>query len=251
MSRILILLALLIWGDALFGQKDKPVHFQDHFAALLSSDERTRQEALDALTSSWEVSHVPMLVEIMRLVDDPWFTSQVIPVLEAKTGQSHGTDYFAWLQWLWTQDPVYPFYYADFKAELYSYIDPLFETYFFRRQGLSEIRLDEVVWGGVQQDGIPPLRYPAMIRAAEAVYLDDSDIVFGIEINGDVRAYPKRILAWHEMFVDEVGGIPVAGVYCTLCGTVIVYDVRVNGVVHEMGTSGFLYRSNKLMYDRA
>jgi hypothetical protein len=90
-----------------------------------------------------------------------------------------------------------------------------------------------------------------MISASEATYLDDDDVVFGIEVNGDVRAYPKRILAWHEMFVDTVGGIPVAGVYCTLCGTVILYETKVDGTNHEIGTSGFLYRSNKLMYDRA
>ena len=69
--------------------------------------------------------------------------------------------------------------------------------------------------------------------------------------NEDARAYPKRILAWHEMFVDTVGGVPVAGVYCTLCGTVILYRTEHDGVNHALGTSGFLYRSNKLMYDQA
>jgi len=49
-----------------------------------------------------------------------------------------------------------------------------------------------------------------MLQASEAEYLDDDDVVFGIEVNGDARAYPKRILAWHEMFVDTVGGVPVA-----------------------------------------
>jgi hypothetical protein len=90
-----------------------------------------------------------------------------------------------------------------------------------------------------------------MTPAKDAGYLADTNIVFGIEVNGDARAYPKRILAWHEMFVDQVGGVPVAGVYCTLCGTVILYDTVVDGVNHELGTSGFLYRANKLMYDRA
>lgn len=104
---------------------------------------------------------------------------------------------------------------------------------------------------GVLQDGIPPLRQPKMISAEQAGYLEDSNIVFGIEVNGDIRAYPKRILAWHEMFVDEVGGVPIIGVYCTLCGTVIIYDTVVEGIHHQMGTSGFLYRSNKLMYDKA
>jgi hypothetical protein len=105
------------------------------------------------------------------------------------------------------------------------------------------------VWGGVLQDGIPPLREPKMLAARDARYLADGDVVFGVEINGDARAYPKRILAWHEMFVDRVGGIDVAGVYCTLCGAVVVYETTVDGRSHRLGTSGFLYRSNKLMYD--
>ena len=79
--------------------------------------------------------------------------------------------------------------------------------------------------------------------------MGDDDIVFGIEVNGDVRAYPKRILAWHEMFTDTVGNVDVTGVYCTLCGTFILYDSVHAGVKHNLGTSGFLYRSNKLMYD--
>jgi hypothetical protein len=133
---------------------------------------------------------------------------------------------------------------------LYGLLDERFENYFGSQRAAS-IRLDEVVWGGVKQDGIPPLRQPDMISAALADYLADSDIVFGLEINGDVRAYPRRILGWHEMFVDDVGGVPVVGVYCTLCGTMILYQTRVAGQDHELGTSGFLYRSNKLMYDRA
>ena len=94
---------------------------------------------------------------------------------------------------------------------------------------------------GVQQDGIPPLREPEMLAARDARYLAEADVVFGIEINGDARAYPKRILAWHEMFVDRVGGIAVAGVYCTLCGAVIVYETVVDGRAHRLGTSGYLY----------
>jgi hypothetical protein len=73
----------------------------------------------------------------------------------------------------------------------------------------------------------------------------------GAAIDGDVRAYPKRILAWHEMFKDRIAGRELAGVYCTLCGALIVCDSRVKGVQHELGTSGFLYHSNKLMYDHA
>jgi hypothetical protein len=90
-----------------------------------------------------------------------------------------------------------------------------------------------------------------MIRASQADYLAGDDVVFGIAIDGDVRAYPKRILAWHEMVRDSIAGRPMNGVYCTLCGAMVLYDVTVNGVQHVLGTSGFLYRSNKLMYDHA
>ena len=76
------------------------------------------------------------------------------------------------------------------------------------------------------------------------------DVVFGIYLGNEAKAYPKRILAWHEMVKDEVGGIPVNGVYCTLCGAMIAYNPVQNGTHYELGTSGFLYRSNKLMYDK-
>ena len=96
-----------------------------------------------------------------------------------------------------------------------------FAGYFSSDDPKAKIRLDEIRWGGVRQDGIPPLRSPKMINANEAKYLNDDNIVFGLEVNGDSRAYPKRIMAWHEMFVDKVGDTPVAGVYCTLCGSMI------------------------------
>ena len=60
---------------------------------------------------------------------------------------------------------------------------------------LSLIRLDEVDWGGVAPNGIPPLEYPEHLAAEDADYLDADDIVFAIAVNGDARAYPKRILA--------------------------------------------------------
>jgi hypothetical protein len=68
-------------------------------------------------------------------------------------------------------------------------------------------------------------------------------------INGQARAYPKRILAWHEMALDRLGNEELTLVYCTLCGTVIPYKSVVGGVKRTFGTSGLLYRSNKLMFD--
>ncbi len=226
------------------------VTLDDGVAEILSLISRSpirREEALAYLDENWEPEYAPMMIELLSLGRDPSW----LELLEEKTGQDHGFDTQAWFQWLWENPPLEHPNYADFKAILYgSAIDPRFEAYFSSERPRT-IRLDEVRWGGVRQDGIPPLRQPEMITADEADYLEDDNVVFGIAVNGDVRAYPKRILAWHEMFVDTVGDVPVAGVYCTLCGTMILYETEVDGVDHEFGTSGFLYRSNKLMYDQA
>ncbi len=206
---------------------------------------------LQHISNNWRPEFVPMLLDIFPLLQDPRVLQEAVNILQTKTGQTHGYDLQAWYEWLWNQPAAEHPNYDEFKAAYYSSLDARFADYFSSERPRT-IRLDEVRWGGVLQDGIPPLRDPEMIAAAEVTYLEDDNVVFGIAVNGDVRAYPKRILAWHEMFVDTVGGVPVTGVYCTLCGTVILYDsTTADGVTHQFGTSGFLYRSNKLMYDRA
>ncbi len=218
----------------------------DDTELLLSLTERgDRADKIDALRQRFSRSYVAPALELYGHVGDPALRAELLDGLRRTTGQDHGRDINAWYRWLWNEPETKVAGYADFKAAFYRRIDRRFARYFEGRQDSARIRLDEIRWGGVRQDGIPPLRSPKMLRAEQADYLDDADIVFGIEVNGDVRAYPKRILAWHEMFTDTVGGVDVAGVYCTLCGTVILYDVG----EHRLGTSGFLYRSNKLMYD--
>jgi len=219
------------------------------FVNLVTADDKEKQKSLEYIRKNWEPSFTIMMLEVIYLTRGPAFTGKYLKLMEEKTGKDFGYNIDAWYEWVWNQDSIDNEQYADFKSLLYSLIDPKFAAY-FNSNYTSKIRLDEVRWGGVVQDGIPPLRSPNMISAPEAKYLEDSNIVFGLEVNGDARAYPKRILAWHEMFVDNVGGIPVAGVYCTLCGSMILYKTEVNGVNHEIGTSGFLYRSNKLMYDK-
>lgn len=217
---------------------------------LLASDPASQLGALERLDRNWDDHLTPALLEFISLTPSPALRNHSLRIMRRRTGQDFGYDLNAWFSWVWKQDFSDPPYYAEFKSRLYREIDAHFGAYFAPDRA-SDIQLDEVRWGGVVQDGIPPLREPKMITAADADYLGDDNIVFGLEINGDMRAYPKRILAWHEMFVDTVGGIPVVGVYCTLCGSMILYEATVDGVQHEMGTSGFLFRSNKLMYDKS
>ncbi len=217
---------------------------------LMSFDNNRKQEVLRAIEQEWHPGFIPMILELYYFANDRALSRKLLEILRTKTGQHFGTDLDQWYQWLWAQPENQHPAYASFKSVLYGRIDPRFSDY-FHSDYATEIRLDEVRWGGVKQDGIPPLRGPEMIPAKEASYLSDDDIVFGVEVNGDVRAYPKRILAWHEMFVDTIGGVAYAGVYCTLCGSVVMYETIADGRQYHLGTSGFLYRSNKLMYDKA
>ena len=224
----------------------------DAFSLLIyTSDQGAVDRSFLIIDAHWRAEFIPQLLEIMSVPRSNYILQRTIDLLTRKTGQEFGSNLNDWYFWLWNQPEKSLPYYADFKADLYEQIDPRFAKYFRARQSSARIRLDEVRWGGVLQDGIPPLRDPEMIPASQATYLEDGNIIFGIEINGDARAYPKRILAWHEMFTDTIGGIDIAGVYCTLCGTIIPYKTSSGGVDYKLGTSGFLYRSNKLMYDQA
>ena len=220
------------------------------FLTLVVGDASDTARAAELIEAQWEPSFLPMGLEVLRLTRSAEVSGTLVRLMEGEAGAGPGRDLDAWQRAMWTAPEARHPRYAAFKSALYSLIDPRFSAY-FDIAGETLIRLDEVVWGGVRQDGIPPLRDPAMLAKEDAGYLEDDHIVFGISVNGDARAYPKRILGWHEMFVDTVGGVPVAGVYCTLCGTVILYHTKHEGVHHRLGTSGFLYRSNKLMYDQA
>ncbi len=225
---------------------------QDLLFSLLSPNigSNAQKQKLEKLDANWSPAYIAPSLEIFNFVGDRAIQNLIIDKLKDVSGEDFGRDTHSWYRWLWNQPEIKAAGYDNFKADFYEAIDPKFARYFRDRANTAQIRLDEIRWGGVLQDGIPPLRQPKMISARQADYLEDDNVVFGIEVNGDVRAYPKRILAWHEMFVDRVGGIDVAGVYCTLCGTVILYETHANGTAHNIGTSGFLYRSNKLMYDK-
>ena len=198
----------------------------------------------------WDDAMVPMVLETIQLSRNLYVGTALYELLAKRTGVDHKFSQHDWYSWWWSERrPVHPDY-AAYKTIVYGFIDKKFPGY-FEYSDTASIRLDEVIWGGVRQDAIPPLRYPKMVKPHDASYLADSDVVFGMSVDGDARAYPKRILAWHEMFVDTVGATPVTGVYCTMCGAVVLYKTEFQGVVHQLGTSGFLYRSNKLMYDKA
>lgn len=112
------------------------------------------------------------------------------------------------------------------------------------------IPLDKIKSGGPPKDGIPSIDNPKFTNIQDSQFVSDSDVVIGLEINGDARAYPLFILVWHEIVNDSVGGVPVSITYCPLCYTNQVFERTLNGTETEFGTSGKLYNSNLVMYDR-
>ncbi|WP_170343727.1 DUF3179 domain-containing protein [Ruegeria atlantica] len=237
--------------DALWAQQD-PV-----LEALRSTlnGRRTAFEAQMAyLKDRGQPDVVAGLLTAMRYADRR--RDEIVEVMEALTGQRHGNDWFAWMLWQERNPQIVPHpSLIPFKREVLLGIDPNFDL-FLRSEYLQRdrmtIRLEEIAWGGVYKDGIPSLDNPTLISASNAGYLKGDDLVFGVAINGDERAYPLRIMGWHEMFNEVIGGVPVALAYCTLCGSGILFETQVAGRRKPFifGSSGFLYRSNKLMFDR-
>lgn len=220
---------------------------------LLSRSGGRTQEALVRITNSGDQRFTAVLIEMLRgsqlgVIYGP--TDLYAESLGRLTGQTFGTDWGSWIEWYGTTELEPPPGFTGFKGQMLATIDEQFAE-FLNDEAPSDIRVEEIQWGGVVVDGIPALDNADMIEADKATYLDGGDAVFGISINGDSRAYPLRILDWHEMANDVVGGVPVSLAYCTLCGAAIAYDGRASdGETYTFGSSGFLFRSNKLMYDR-
>jgi len=230
------------------------------FLDAASPDRQIATAALNDIRASWRNGYVGLFLDVLRLMpprrpeDDGSAPApsparrRLIDFLERQTNQRLGDSLDEWHRWAWQQpyDP-HPDYPA-LKRSVYGQIDPRMRA-FFPDHVKSDIRLDQIDWGGVVVNGIPPLRAAKVVSAAAADYLKDSNIVFGVSVNGEARAYPKRILAWHEMALDRVGGVDLTIVYCTLCGTVIPFESTAGGRSFRFGTSGLLYESNKLMFD--
>lgn len=122
----------------------------------------------------------------------------------------------------------------------------------------SLIPVSEIHQGGPPRDGIPAIESPKYLPISEVDYLQENDLVLGIEMNGVARAYPIRILIWHEIVNTEFGRDPVVVTFCPLCGTGIAFlsqaiapSEKDKGVqVIDFGVSGLLHNNDMLMYDR-
>lgn len=114
----------------------------------------------------------------------------------------------------------------------------------------SSIPADEIRHGGPPRDGIPSIDIPIFWSADEADFLRPGDRVLGVVREGLAKAYPIRILNWHEVVNDTFGDEAIAVTFCPLCGTGMAFRAEIDGRRHEFGVSGLLYNSDVLLYDR-
>ncbi|HEY3205276.1 MAG TPA: DUF3179 domain-containing protein [Thermoanaerobaculia bacterium] len=245
--------ALLVWIAAIvsvaYAAPLEPKQAQELLSRLMSADPARRSTARAGLTASGDRSLIPHLVDALFFAPVE-AKPDIVACLEELSGAHLGSRYRYWVEYVGGHEGDHPKQgYRAWKAALYSKIDPAFARFLDPLQPLL-IRPEEIVWGGVRKDGIPALKNPKTIPASDARFLAESETVFAVGFHGEYRAYPQRILDWHEMVNDSVGGTPFAISYCTLCGSAVAYATRrPDGSTLVFGSSGLLYRSNKLMYD--
>ncbi len=186
---------------------------------------------IERMGDSGDPAYIPVLVEFLRF---PWWqldrevevaihssleriAAQNFFQVEPQVGTELATGPDRWMQWvLWVNrhpEVTPPVGFAGWKGELFAtLVDPEMGAFLYDGAP-SNIRLEEIVWGGVPKDGIPDLTNPPVIAGVEATYLAPEDRVFGVSFNGEHRAYPHRIANAHEMVNDVVGGVSFALAY--------------------------------------
>lgn len=109
---------------------------------------------------------------------------------------------------------------------------------------------ERVFDGGPGKDGIPALENPNFGLVQDNNYLQPEDLVLGIKRGDDIRAYPHKILDWHEIVNDRLGDLSLAVTYCPLTGTASAWNRVLDGVETTFGVSGLLYNTNLMPFDR-
>ena len=190
----------------------------------LDAAQRGDPWGLAKLGESGDPTYIPVLVELMRF---PWrqidrdveialydaldaIADRNPAIVDVEPG-SDVDEWARWVVWIAKHPEVWPPPdFAGWKGRLFGdFVDPAMGAFLY--DGMrANIRVEEIVWGGVLKDGIPDLTDAPVIAGADADYLDPEDRVFGVSFNGEHRAYPHRIVNAHEMANDVVGGVPFA-----------------------------------------
>ncbi|MEL6596883.1 MAG: DUF3179 domain-containing (seleno)protein [Pseudomonadota bacterium] len=223
---------------------------------------RDQRTALAEVAASGDPRLAWIVSDLMRFSNGPDLTAALAEAATGLLGKEIPTRN-AWgvvTDHLIAWDIPAPPDYLEAKRAIFTNLIPGWDRIFVE----GDIDWRMVSWGGVLIDDraydttdercncIPAADNPEVISAVEATWLDDDDIVFGIKINGEARAYPRQIMEVREMVNDTLGGRDLGIPYCTLCGAAQAYftDELPAGIERPvLRTSGLLIRSNKVMYD--
>ena len=176
------------------------------------------REAITLAIANNDKSMVPVMIEMLRFFGNRQLVIETNAAISEITGRESGSlsdAWQGWMEWLGKNADEYrpPDGYVEWKSALMSLIDPRFGEFLAPAAQGSRINVFEIAWGGVRPDGIPDLQNAPVVPAGEQDYLQPSDRVFGVSINGEHRAYPLRIVNAHEMANDVLGGEPIALAY--------------------------------------
>ncbi|MEO0750428.1 MAG: DUF3179 domain-containing (seleno)protein [Pseudomonadota bacterium] len=223
---------------------------------------RDQEIALMEVGSSGDPRLAWLISDLMRFISSRGINVQLADAASELMGREIPIDN-AWgelTDLLIAWDVPAPPDYLKVKRAIFTSVLPEWKPLFVK----GEIDWRHVSWGGVPIDArpfgqtdarcncIPAADNPEVSNAAEATWLKDSDVIFGVVVNGEARAYPRRIMEVREMVNDTLGGRDLGIPYCTLCGAAQAYFT--DGVPSwverpVLRTSGLLIRSNKVMFD--
>ncbi len=210
-----------------------------------------------AMGASGDPAWVPYLIDMLRIYGAGGVVEPIAASLASLTGEPIPEDirliYSTYGRWMHREEPIPADLasggqeYIAWKSLLYSQVDLAFAELILQID--DPILASQIQWGGVRRGGIPELNAPATVSVAQADWMIDDELTFGAVVNGEVRAYPHRILDHHELANDTLGGEPVALANCTLCRTGILFSRRVGDRILIFQSSGLLWNSNKVMVD--
>ncbi len=235
-----------------------PAEIEERIDAFLDGpNSRDGADLALAMGVSGDPRWGPWLLDIYRLGRSTRIDQAAAAALSNLSGQEpvglRTDDYRIYGNWVYREAPDPGEGYRRWKTGLYGSIDTEFAD--LLDEVPDDLLLSQIQWGGVARGGIPELNDPVRLPAAAAEFMTDDELVLGVVVEGEAVAYPVRILAHHELANDEIAGVPVSMVYCTLCRSGLLFDRRVGGgsdgaeQVLDFQTSGLLVESNKIMVD--
>ena len=203
------------------------------------------REAIRAMGASGDRRFVAPLID-MRALDVGWGV-EVSDALAALTGERFDSD-AGWYGWLGAHPQPLPEGYARWKGRLLAFIDPAYVS-MLAGASVAGVRPELVMWAGLRPGELPRLDAPPAVGKDDAGYLEAGDTVYALQLGAVTRAYPRRILAWHPVVQDIVGGLPVVIAYCGPCEAASAFAPSVGGRALRFRDAGLWLDGRPLLVD--